>query len=41
MGVKVPYAVSENEDDVTTGRSEDLGDRLEKTLGLLWDRYNS
>ena len=30
QGVKVPYAVFENEDDVTTDRSEPLGQRLEE-----------
>jgi hypothetical protein len=39
QGVKVPYAVFENEDDVTTGRGEALGQRLEDTLTLLWERY--
>jgi hypothetical protein len=35
-GVQVPYAVMENEDDVTTGRGEPLGRRLEETLAGLW-----
>jgi len=35
-GVKVPYAVFENEDDVTTARGPELGQRLEETLGRLW-----
>ncbi len=35
-GVKVPYAVFENEDDVTTARGQALGQRLEETLGRLW-----
>ena len=39
QGVRVPYAVMENEDDVTTGRGEALGDRLEKTLSILWERF--
>ncbi len=34
--VSVPYAVMPNEDDVTTGRGEPLGRRLEETLGRLW-----
>lgn len=38
QGVKVPYAVFENEDDVTTGRGEALGERLEETLQKLWER---
>ena len=36
QGVRVPYVVFENEDDVTTGRGEALGQRLEETLGRLW-----
>ncbi len=35
-GVKVPYVVFENEDDVTTARGPELGQRLEETLGRLW-----
>jgi len=35
-GVTVPYAVFENEDDVTTGKPDLLGARLEMTLGRLW-----
>jgi hypothetical protein len=35
-GIQVPFAVFENEDDVTTGQPESLGARLEKVLGLLW-----
>ncbi len=41
QGIPVPYAVFENEDDVTTGRGEALGRRLEQTLGLLWKRWNA
>jgi len=36
--VRVPYAVFENEDDVTTPRGEALGRRLEETLARLWAR---
>ena len=36
QGVRVPYAVMPNEDDVTTGRGESLGLRLEETLDRLW-----
>jgi hypothetical protein len=36
-GQHVPYAVFENEDDVTTGKPDLLGARLETTLGRLWD----
>jgi hypothetical protein len=32
----LPYAVFENEDDVTTGKPDLLGSRLETTLGYLW-----
>jgi hypothetical protein len=39
QGQRVPYAVFENEDDVTTGRGEALGDRLVETLGRLWQLY--
>ncbi|RME42596.1 MAG: hypothetical protein D6791_17360 [Chloroflexi bacterium] len=38
-GVRVPYAVFENEDDVTTGPSPELAPRLEAALELLWQRY--
>jgi hypothetical protein len=41
QGVKVPYAVFENEDDVTTDRGEELGQRLEETLGTLWEIYRT
>jgi hypothetical protein len=33
----VPFAVLENEDDVTTPMSSALGDRLEAVLGRLWE----
>lgn len=36
QGVRVPYVVFENEDDVTTERGEALGQRLEDTLDHLW-----
>jgi hypothetical protein len=39
QGIGVPYMVFENEDDVTTDRSETLGNRLESTLQALWDIY--
>ncbi len=39
-GIKVPYAVFENEDDVTTPRGQALGQRLEETLGRLWEIAN-
>ncbi len=40
QGVRIPYAVLENEDDVTTGRGEALGRRLEDTLGRLWELWS-
>ena len=38
---RVPYAVFENEDDVTTERGDALGARLEETLGRLWELYRA
>jgi len=35
-GIRVPYVVFENEDDVTTAGGLTLGDRLETVLGRLW-----
>ena len=35
-GCSMPYAVFENEDDVTSGKPDLLGARLETTLGYLW-----
>ena len=40
-GWQVPYVVFENEDDVTTGRGEALGQRLEEALGRLWTLYQA
>ena len=39
--VDVPYVIFENEDDVTTGRDEALGQRLEERLELLWRRITA
>jgi hypothetical protein len=39
QGIKVPYAVMENEDDVTTKQGEALGVRLEETMSRLWGIY--
>lgn len=39
QGHPVPYAIFENEDDVTTGRAELLGSRLETVLGKLWELH--
>jgi hypothetical protein len=38
-GQSVPYAVFPNEDDVTTGKVDQLAARLESVLGDLWDLY--
>jgi len=40
QGHSVPYAVFENEDDVTTARGEALGNRLAETLDRLWQVYH-
>ena len=37
QGRCVPYVVFENEDDITTGRGDPLGARLEVRLGRLWE----
>jgi len=41
QGKQVPYVVFENEDDVTTGQGEALGNRLEERLGRLWELYRA
>jgi len=41
QGVRVPYVVFDNEDDITTERGVALGNRLEEKLGLLWQRWKS
>lgn len=38
-GQRVPYAVFPNEDDVTTGKPDQLAERLESVLGKLWELY--
>jgi len=38
-GQNVPCAVFPNEDDVTTGKPEQLAERLEAVLGKLWELY--
>ena len=35
-GIQIPYAVFENEDDVTTGKPDLLEARLASTLDQLW-----
>jgi len=37
QGIRVPFEVLENEDDVTTGGGELLAARLDETLGRLWE----
>lgn len=39
--IRVPYVVFPNEDDVTTGKPDRLGQRLEKVLGRLWSRVSA
>ena len=39
QGLRVPYAVFDNSDDVTSDRGEALGARLEEVSSLLWRRY--
>jgi hypothetical protein len=38
---RVPYAIFDNADDVTTQQGSELGERLEKTLDKLWSRYKT
>lgn len=38
-GQSVPYAVFPNEDDITTGKADQLAARLESVLGKLWEIY--
>ncbi|MBI9050478.1 MAG: hypothetical protein JEZ00_13740 [Anaerolineaceae bacterium] len=40
-GVRVPYVVFDNADDVTTQRGEALGERLETLMQTLWKRRHS
>ena len=39
QGKQVPYAVFDNSDDVTTGRGDALGERLQQVTTALWQRY--
>jgi hypothetical protein len=39
-GNRIPYAVFENADDVTTGKPDQLGERLQAVLAKLWDSKN-
>ena len=40
-GVRTPYVVFENEDDVTTAGGAQLGARLQETLERLWRLYSA
>jgi hypothetical protein len=40
-GIRVPYVVFDNSDDVTTQRGEALGIRLEQALKNLWKLYEN
>lgn len=40
-GIKVPYVVFDNADDVTTAQGPKLGQRLENVLTALWSQYQS
>lgn len=41
QGLRVPYVVFDNSDDVTTARGEALGDRLAASLQKLWLLYDA
>ena len=38
---RIPFSVMTNEDDMTRKRGEQLGNRLEKALAVLWKSYSS
>jgi hypothetical protein len=38
-GQRLPYVVFENEDDITTGKTDQLRIRLEATLARLWNMH--
>ena len=40
QGIKTPYVVFDNRDDVTTARGAALGKRLEEVLSRLWELYS-
>jgi hypothetical protein len=40
QGIRVPYVVFDNSDDVTTQQGQALGERLEQVLKKLWVFYN-
>ena len=39
QGIRVPYVVFDNADDVTTRRGPEMGQRLEQALQRLWSLY--
>jgi len=39
-GRDIPFVIFPNEDDVTTGKPDQLAERLESVLGELWEMYN-
>ena len=41
QGMEVPYAVMENEDDVTTGGGRALADRLKPVMDTLWEQFRN
>ncbi len=41
QGIRVPYAIFPNEDDITTERGPALGKRLEVMLARLWHIYTA
>ncbi len=40
-GIRVPYVVFDNSDDVTTRRGDALGSRLEGVFSALWTLYTT
>ena len=40
-GQDVPFVVFPNEDDITTGKPEQLATRLESVLDRLWEVYST
>jgi hypothetical protein len=40
-GIRVPYVVFDNHDDVTTGTGEALGERLQARMAALWELWQS
>jgi hypothetical protein len=40
-GIRVPYVIFPNHDDVTTDKPEELARRLEERLDALWALYQA